>query len=314
MKPNFNAQALRSAYYAYRNHTSFRVQKCLVLFLIVALSFSGCKKALQKSQEADNKQSSPGLKENFTPGPDFTIAVIPDTQVYVETGHNNTPGTHWLDYFTAQTQWIADHKTSENIAYVIHVGDIVNDGDLYITPWKRADTAMKILDVANVPYGTACGNHEQTPNGIPFSGSVNDGSTTQKYNQYFGVSRVSGKSWYGGTYVANNNDSHYDLFSAGGLNFIVIFLEFDDSLMDNVNMGSWASGLLSTYSSRKAIIVTHHVGSPATPSTFGPQAADIYSRIKSHSNVFMFIGGHVNGEGYRQDTYSGRTIESFIAE
>lgn len=318
MKPILKLKNNRSAVRDSANRGSIHVrvlQRALTLLLITVVSFSGCKKTLTRQSTGETQTPvAPQLKENFTPGPDFTIAVIPDTQVYVETGHNNTPGTHWLDYFTAQTQWIADHKTSENIAYTVHVGDIVNDGDLYVTPWLRADTAMKILDAANVPYGTACGNHEQTPNGIPFSGATNDGSTTVKYNQYFGVSRVSGKSWYGGTYLANNNDSHYDFFTAGGLNFIVIFMEFDDSLMDNVNMGNWCTSLLTTYASKKAIIVTHHVGGPTTPSTFGPQCADIYSRVKSHSNVFMFIGGHVNGEGYRQDTYSGRTIKSFISD
>ncbi|MES2277489.1 MAG: FG-GAP-like repeat-containing protein [Bacteroidota bacterium] len=289
------------------------VKRAVACLLIFSVFFSGCKKIIAPQNTGDAQAAAGANLKTNTVGDEFTIAVIPDTQIYVETGHNTSPD-HWLDYFTAQTQWIADHKTSENIAFTIHVGDIVNDGDLYTVPWLRADTAMKILDVAGVPYGTACGNHEQTPNGIPFSGSTNDGSTTLKYNQYFGVSRVGAKSWYGGTYLAGNNDSHYDLFTAGGLNFVVIFVEYDETLMDNVNLGAWANSVLTTYASRKAIIVTHYTGGPTTPSTFGNQAADLYGRVKAHSNLCMFIGGHVNGEGYRQDTYSGRTVKSFISD
>jgi hypothetical protein len=304
-------------------HVNSRVviKKTIAGVLTMAMLFTNCKKVNTQAQDAvadATAASGPGLKTNVVPGEDFTIAVIPDTQIYVETGHNNAPGLHWLDYFTAQTQYIADHKSDagNNIVYAIHVGDIVNDGDLYIQPWQRADTAMKILDVAGVPYGTACGNHEQTPNGIPFQSpsTTNDGSTTVKYNQYFGTTRVSGKPWYGGTYLAGNNDSHYDYFSAGGINFVVIYVEYDASLMDNVNLGAWVNTILTNNASRKAIIVTHYVGDPGVPSTFGAQTADLYSRIKAHSNVFLFVGGHVHGEGYRQDTYSGRTIKSYIAD
>ncbi|GAB3904235.1 FG-GAP-like repeat-containing protein [Mucilaginibacter boryungensis] len=289
-------------------------KKTIAGLLAFSMLITNCKKIAPQESDADKQDVSTAsnLKTN-TAGADFTIAVIPDTQVYVETGHNTYPD-HWMEYFTAQTQYIADHKTTDNIVYAIHVGDIVNDGDLYTQPWLRADTAMKILDASGVAYGTACGNHEQTPNGIPFSGSTNDGSTTVKYNQYMGTSRVGSKPWYGGTYLAGNNDSHYDLFSAGGLNFVVVFIEYDESLMDNVNLGAWANSVLTTYASRKAIIVTHYVGGPTTPSTFGNQAADLYSRIKAHSNVFLFVGGHVNGEGFRQDTYSGRTIKSYISD
>lgn len=284
----------------------------LSVLMITVMGISSCKR-INPDAVTPNGETKTAKQTNSATGSDFIIAVIPDTQIYVETNHNEN-GNHWLDYFKAQTQWIADNKTDQNIAYVIHVGDIVNDGDQYVSPWLRADTAMDILDAANVPYGTAVGNHEQTPNGKPYSGSVNDGSTTVKYNQYFGVSRVGSKSWYGGTYLAGNNDSHYDYFTAGGMDFIVIYLEYDDTLMDNSNMVAWASTILTNNSSRKAILVTHHVGSQTTPSTFGPQAAAIYSSLKSHANLFMFVGGHVPGEGYRQDTYNGKTIKSFISD
>ena len=46
--------------------------------------------------------------------------------------------------------------------------------------------------------------------------------TTTYFNQYFGVSHFTGRSYYGGHYGANN-DNHYALFSASGLDFISAF-------------------------------------------------------------------------------------------
>ncbi len=67
----------------------------------------------------------------------FTVVVLPDTQKYAE---------QQLQPFVDQTQWIADHAASENIAFVSHVGDVVENGALYESEWLFADSAMDILD------------------------------------------------------------------------------------------------------------------------------------------------------------------------
>ena len=84
--------------------------------------------------------------------------------------------------------------------------------------WVNAQSALSLLDQAIVPYGLAVGNHDQyVPSG--------DNDPTTLYNQYFGASHFSGRSYYGGHYGEKNNN-HYDLFSASGLDFIVIYLEY----------------------------------------------------------------------------------------
>ena len=55
-----------------------------------------------------------------SPGEDFTIIALPDTQNEAE---------YFPAVFTSQTQWIADNKTLENIVFVTHLGDIVNTAD-----------------------------------------------------------------------------------------------------------------------------------------------------------------------------------------
>jgi hypothetical protein len=109
-------------------------------------------------------------------GDDFFIVVLPDTQFYSE----SYPQT-----FAAQTQWIVGTRNSANIAYVAHVGDIVNSSAV-TAQWINADAAMGQLDdpaatgfLDGIPYGVAPGNHDQP---------------TGNYNAYFGASRFSGRS------------------------------------------------------------------------------------------------------------------------
>src|SRR5690606_1741158 len=81
---------------------------------------------------------------------------------------------------------------------------------------------------------------------------------TDSFNQYFGMDHFKGKSYYGGHY-GRDNDSHYDLFSAGGVDFIVIYVEYDSFDEDMENMNTWAFDLLNQYADRKAIVVCHYL-------------------------------------------------------
>lgn len=149
-------------------------------------------------------------------GEDFTIIALPDTQKYSD----DNPDA----YFIAQTTWIAANKDARNIVYVVHEGDIVNTASDE-NQWIRADAAMDVLDAADVPYGVVPGNHD-TP--------------TSYYNTYFGISRFSGKSYYGG-YYGSDNDNNYTFINAGGMDFIFINLEYEPGT-DEMN---WADGLFA---------------------------------------------------------------------
>ena len=51
----------------------------------------------------------------------FSLVLLPDTQNYTREIYGAT-----RDIFTAQTQWIVDHKDELNIAFVLHEGDITD--------------------------------------------------------------------------------------------------------------------------------------------------------------------------------------------
>ncbi len=245
------------------------------------------------------------------PGPDFLIPVLPDTQNYAREAAGDGDANRYMWY--AQTDWILTNRVRANIAYVAQLGDIVQNGDGSESEWNIATNAMWRLENPNrallregVPYGCCVGNHDQDPNGDP------DGTTTH-YNNYFGSAHYAGKSYYGGHY-SSNGDSFYDLFSVGGLDFIVISFEFGrygSGVLD------WATGLLDTYPNRRAIVITHYIGSDSTPSNLSNQGDAIYAALKGYPNFFLMMGGHVfngGGEGSRSDTFGGHTVRTLVSD
>ncbi len=250
------------------------------------------------------------------PGVDFCVAVLPDTQNYAREAAGS--GDAVKEMWFAQTDWIVSHRVSDNVAYVCHLGDCVQNGDdkdgnPNLTEWRNATNAMYRLEdqagtklLEGIPYGVSVGNHDQTPNGDP------DG-TTDNYNNFFGVSHFSGKSYYIDHY-GGNNDSFYDFFSAGGLDFMVISFEYGrygSGVLD------WANAAIAANPKRRVIVETHHAGSDSTPSNLSTQGDAIWTALKPNQNFFLMLGGHVfsgGGEGSRSDTFSGHTMRTLVSD
>jgi len=230
---------------------------------------------------------------------DFTIIVLPDTQKY----SCGTPCGSNPAMFEAQTQWIVDNKDALNIVYVAHEGDIVEHATTAVE-WDRADGAMSLLEDPvttslpyGIPYGVLRGNHDQD-------------STYDYYNQHFGVGRFSGRSYYGGSFDGTNNNNNYTLFSASGMDFIVINLEYNPSIA----VRNWADALLETYSNRRAIVVSHYIINIGNPGTFNSMGEAIYNALKDHPNLFLMLCGHMHGEGSRVDVYNGNIVDTLLAD
>lgn len=273
----------------------------------------GNQTAAKASTWVDTVLNTPGIAAVVKPG-DFCIAVLPDTQYYLaqaQLGGN-------FEMFKAQIEWIQKNQQKENIAYVAHMGDITEHGDNPVTnrsEWYLAKTALYGLEnPVSIPYGLSVGNHDQFPAQHPVSG------TTNGYNKYFGVPHFEGRPYYGGHY-GNNNDSHYDLFTAGNVDFIVLFLEFDSHNEDQAKLYSWANDVLKKNASRKAIVVSHSIlhfapvaGSLTPQAPFNAEGKAIYEALKDNTNLFMMLCGHVgdNGEGYRAETFKAHTIKAFL--
>lgn len=245
------------------------------------------------------------------PGADFTIVALPDTQYYVSNKRGGIP-----QMLYAQLDWVRNNALARNIAFVAQLGDCVESGDnntgvSNLAQWMYATNGLYRLEPPLGPtypdglgYGVAVGNHDQSPNGDP-------NGTTSFYNQYLGVSHFAGREYYGGHY-GTNNDNHFDLFTASGFEFVVLFLEYDP-LADPAVL-AWANGVLQSYPERRGIVVSHYIGRPTTPSTFGPQGAAIYNALKANPNLFLMLCGHVDGEGSREDVYNGHKVYTLVSD
>jgi hypothetical protein len=217
-----------------------------------------------------NTQTNPNIPTgnvNDTPRSDydFTLAWETDTQYY-----NATWYQHQLDIHN----WLLANKDRMNIKYLFHTGDIVDDSTVG-NQWQNADNAYKMLDQAGFPYGVLAGNHDV--------GQKNNDFTD--YSKYFGEDRYKNNPWYGGDY--QNNRGHYDLISAGGIDFIMIYMSWapgDDEI-------AWVNSVLKQYPNRKAILNFHEY--LEVTGGLGPIPQRIQNEIvKPNPNVCMVFSGH----------------------
>ena len=221
--------------------------------------------------------------------PEFTIVVLPDTQHYADSAAN-------AGIYTSQTQWIVDNVLTENIVFVTHEGDIVHNWDQTIE-WERADASMTLLDSV-VPYGMGPGNHEQP---------------TTLYNVYFPYTRYEAESWYGGHY-SDNNDNNYQLFSAGGMDFIIVHLEF----CPPAGAITWADSVFKAHPKRTGMVTTHgyiDLDAKRRAGDLCPDASYIWDDlVVPNPNVYFVFCGHVNGESRRTDVVNGREVHQLLAD
>ena len=131
--------------------------------------------------------------------------------------------------------------------FVTHLGDIVEDRNRISLQWERGLAALRRLDGV-VPWATAPGNHDL---------NINHHNLEYLYGEFFGASNYVGKPGYRGVY--QNNKNSFQLFSASGLDFLILHLEYAPP----ENVIDWAKGVLADHPNRRAIVSTTSSSSPA---------------------------------------------------
>ncbi|WP_314588238.1 S-layer homology domain-containing protein [Paenibacillus terrigena] len=205
---------------------------------------------------------------------DFSFVWMSDTQYYAQS---------YPDIYRGIVKWIVDNKESNNIKYVIHTGDIV-DKSYQDYQWQEADRNMKVLEDAKMPYGVLAGNHDVGHQ----EGDYNS------YYRYFGESRFKDTPTYGGSY--DNNRGHYDLVSANGNDFIMVYMGWGigDKEID------WMNEVVSKYPERKAILSFHEY--MLVSNNRAPIADKIFERVvKPNSNVIAVLSGHYHDAQMKVD-------------
>jgi hypothetical protein len=165
------------------------------------------------------------------PVPDYSIVVLPDTQYYAAS---------FPAIFMEQTRWIVDHRDDQQIAFVLHTGDVTDDDEL--NQWDAASRSLHVLDGV-VPYMIAAGNHDYHLLA----------TRTGMANVYFPPSAFSEFPWFGGTFEPEHIENAFSLIAVGPTRWLVLSLEFgprDEAL-------AWANSVLNAFRNQPAIVITH---------------------------------------------------------
>ncbi len=207
---------------------------------------------------------------------DFSFIWMSDTQYYSET-------PDWAKYYRDNVKWIVDNEEEQKISYVIHTGDIVDESDQDYQ-WEEADTNMKVLDNAGIPYGVLAGNHDVDHQ----KGSYDE------YWKWFGDDRFVNQPTFGGSY--KNNMGHYDLISAGGNDFIIVYMGW--GLADEEI--EWMNEVVKAHPNRKAIIAMHEY--LLVSGNRAPIADKVYEKVVlPNPNVFATLSGHYHDAELKTD-------------
>ena len=220
----------------------------------------------------------------------FVLVLLPDTQAYT---------SKFPESFKAQTEWITAH--ADSIAFVLQQGDITDGNADY--QWINATDALFLMD-GKVPYTFVMGNHDLGDGG---SSNVRN---SDLYNHYLPYEKYSKTKNFGGTFETGKMDNTWHTFTAGGINWMILSLEFGprNCVLD------WAGKVIEKHPKHKVIINTHaYMYSDNTRMTNGhnwlPQAYGLGSdtgdnavnngeqmwekMISLYPNVMFVFSGHV---------------------
>ena len=195
----------------------------------------------------------------------YTIAWLSDPQHYAK----KYPET----YYT-MTAFLRDHREEMNLQYIAFTGDMIHNIQIS-EQWEVAKKAMSYID--DIPHGVLAGNHDVAGD-YGFS----------KFQQYFGESKFKDKPWYGGSY--HNNRGHYDLFTAGGTDYIFVYMGYGPSK----ECFQWVRKMFRKYPDRVGVLCLHdYYTNDQTLSTDGQKWHDRV--VSTTPNLYMVLCGHRYG-------------------
>ncbi len=217
---------------------------------------------------------------------DYTISWLTDTQYY---------SSRFPKIFDSITGYIAKEKHHQKIIYAVHTGDLVDSGK-DLKQWNAADHSMSLLDKSKVPYGVLAGNHDVSFDALNYT----------NFCKFFGEERFKNSLYYGESY--KNNKNHYDMISAAGNKYIIVYLGWkvdDDSIR-------WANSILHTHKDKRAILALHSY--IANHGTYFDRGQDVMEKvIKPNKNVFMVLCGHFFGTAtYTRQIGTRKVYELFF--
>jgi hypothetical protein len=261
----------------------------------------------------------------------FSIAVIPDTQNYLDHTHQRAGGFAFdaSEMFLEQMRFVArlTPDAGGDVRFVTAVGDIWQSrvvpaesgakpkrSDAFgLTPVVAASEAPAAragysIIAPHVPFAVVPGNHD-------YDWSLKDGDRIRvgglvNFQQSFGADSpfFRGKPWYVASHEGGADNAQ--IFVAGGYRFLHIGLQFDPS---DASL-SWAEGVVSRYPGLPTIVSMHRFidndgkrpddvvteGAPGRADYNSPE--QIWQKlIRGNDQIFLVLSGHYAGQARRVD-------------
>ena len=195
----------------------------------------------------------------------FTIAALPDTQVYAEDG---------LMEFQKQVDWVLDNYSSKNIAFVTHLGDVVDNGT-NLEQWDVAMGALEpLLGQDDLPFSIVRGNHDDPSF---FLENISPEITQRKW-------------WF--VAAAPGGLSQAQVFRVEGACILHVGFQKDPTAEEL----EWANALLAKPELKglPVIVSTHDYIDGSGKSMTGRMIWDGF--VKKNPMVFMVLNGHTHTE------------------
>ncbi|MAF34616.1 hypothetical protein CMO91_02100, partial [Candidatus Woesearchaeota archaeon] len=268
-------------------------------------------------------------------GEPFSIVVLPDTQMLAD---------YHPKEMNRLTKWVVGTKDEFNTQFVIHVGDVVNlenVGDGREEQWQLASKSMGRLERAGIPFIVSPGNHDYDNECV--KGKKN--KKLSEYHAFFPFQRYKdvprGRLAFGKDNAKNpSNANTYALFTAGGVPFIVISVEFcpSDAVLE------WVNQVISEHPDRVVILSTHSYLSksggfanacynsvpddPYLRAKYGlfkygccekpgscNNGEEIYEKVViNQPQMALVVGGHATGSEEKTRYAGGQPINQFVRD
>ncbi|MBM0231276.1 metallophosphoesterase [Micromonospora sp. STR1_7] len=239
----------------------------------------------------------------------FSIAVLPDTQQEVLDSTDSR--------FRNRTDWLVQNRSTLDLRFVTHSGDVVNWDTPDHSQYVIARDAMRPIETAGIPYSLAIGNHDTQATGV--GGSARDPAHTRElvrdttvFNRYFTAGQFGAVK---GQFESGKVDNSYSTFEAGGVQWMVLTLE----LWPRVEAVTWARSVVAAHPRHNVIVVTHDFidgnGAIEQSASYGATSPQYLfdNLIKQYANIRFVFSGHVGVAANRVDTgVNGNKIYTFL--
>ncbi len=205
----------------------------------------------------------------------FTLAVIPDTQYMFDQDRGDSAP------LKATLQYLLDRQKSENIVFVSHLGDLVENGSK--DEIDDIGERFEVFDRRRVGYSVLAGNHD-----LPDS-RTDDGRGRTPYLDVFGPQRFRHSPTFRGASADGYNSFH--VFPAAGKEWLVLALDWRMSAKGF----AWARSVLKQHPKLPVILTTHELvydgaDGVAQMSDYGRKLWD--ELIKDNDQIFLTLNGH----------------------